>query len=377
MNYFKWVSVPLFLALGLLVLAGCPSNYPAAPSNIPTSTPTITGTPTASPTITLTPLAPPSFSSNYAAAGSPNGFYFDGNNLTVAESGGTTVGMIETYQVGTGTLTWLSSFNTAVRGIPSFQQTPALHVKNFQLNLPQQVAVSGNRWGLLDNQANGGATLWSGDKNFWPSPDYGFRGPYEYSDVGYSGLAFSHPMGFAADSLGNFYVANTGNGDIESFVLSSPFHRWTGWFTGSGSMTFIQPHSVACDSNNDVWVGDSGYSPSKLVAFTSGATTCLGSWDLIPGCVINGLAVDSSGSGAASVYVSDTGNGGQVEVYLIQPYPLSTLGANSCNLIRSWGDPHGPHETQAFSPSCIVRDTVHQQTLVGDKGNDLIQVFGP
>ena len=135
-------------------------------------------------------------------------------------------------------------------------------------------------------------------------------------------------------------------------------------------MNFIKPNVVACDAGNNVWVGDSGASPSVLQEFSSGGVTCLGSWNLIPGCVINGLAVYNTGGGSATVYVSDRGNGGMVEAYLVQP-PFN------CNLFGMWCDPHAPHEHYPFVPSCIVLDMNHNQILIGDTGNDLIQVFGP
>jgi len=351
-----------------------------------TFTPTPTGTiptftPTFTPTRTWTPQNTPAFDNNYPTSAAPNGFNYNGNVLTVAEgegSGSTIVSMIETYNyVGSGTLAYQAAYNEAFQGVPTPNATPPWQGTPVVVTFPQALAVSGNYWALLDNQANGGATLWMADKGTWPTPDYGFGGPYGVNTNGFGGSPFNKPMAMAGDSLGNFYIADTGIGYIEMFggagCCGSPpwLHRWNGW----GGANYIKPNTVACDANDNVWVGDAGYSPSRLQALSSGGSTLLGSWDLIPGCVINGLLVDLSIGGAATVYVSDSGNGGKVEVYLIQPYP-NPYTPSTCNLIRTWGDPFSFHESHPFSPSCIAL-VGGGYILVGDIGNDLIQVFGP
>ena len=174
---------------------------------------------------------------------------------------------------------------------------------------------------------------------------------------------FNAPKGLATDGT-YLYVADTGNGFVDEFdpnatcpFLINPIHRWKGF----APYNFIKPTVVACDSARNVYVADVGYSPSLIQEYSSGGVTFLGQWYTVPGCVVNGMAVDGSGN----VYISDKGNG------LVEEYDPTG------NLLRSWGDPHGPHEFQAFLPSCIALDTVNNQIIVGDAINETIEVFGP
>ncbi len=64
---------------------------------------------------------------------------------------------------------------------------------------------------------------------------------------------FSYPVGIAADSAGDLYVADSQNGlireiDTNNIVSTVP----------TGGYTFNLPNALAVDDNNNVWVADSG-----------------------------------------------------------------------------------------------------------------------
>lgn len=68
---------------------------------------------------------------------------------------------------------------------------------------------------------------------------------------------FSFPSGLAVDSLGNVYVADTGNHRIQKFDASGNFlAKWGS--EGNGDGQFSNPAGVAVDSLGNVYVADTG-----------------------------------------------------------------------------------------------------------------------
>ncbi|HJT25223.1 MAG TPA: hypothetical protein VJ873_11655 [bacterium] len=216
---------------------------------------------------------------------------------------------------------------------------------------------------------------------------------------GFEDAPFNNPKCLTADTFGNFYVTDTGNGYVDEFdgggalcqPLCSPgwVHRWNGPGTGySTNMTFKAPNSLATDNAGNVYVGDpgpytnGGVNTSMVQVYTSGGTSLIGAFFLIPGCVVNGLAVDSAGD----FFVSDTNNG-EVEEYQALynngtpwaccgvPAPAGTV-LTQAGLVRTWGDPHSSHELLPYVPACI-QFLPGNYVVVGDTGNDLLNVFGP
>ncbi len=369
---------------------------PTPTGTLATATFTYTGTVstatfTFTPTPTWTFIAAPPFSSNWAASAAPNGFYYNGGTLYIVEgevAGGGNPTMFETFNTAAPAPPSAQG-NIAVLGIPTPGLTPPWQGTQAVLKLPQGIAFTpafGGWFALLDQTSGTDAILYE-------SPYY-FMGPETDYTTSYGGAPFVSPKAVVGDSLGNFYVADTGRGYVDMFGVgcacaNAPYnnppwlHRWYG---PSVPVTFKRPNTLAISpstsplgARDHVFVGDSGYTPSKLQEYASGGTTILGSWDLIPNCVINGLAVDDAGN----IYVSDTGNGGQVEEYRISPYP--TVPTSTLSLVRKWGDPLSPNELYPFVPSCISLIpgapsglSTPSQIIVGDTGNDFIQVFtGP
>lgn len=401
------------------------------PTSTATGTPTPTGiintnTPTASPTITWTFRPTPAYDNNYGTAAAPNGMYYDavGSIVYVAEAesrAGTMVDAFEEFSnLGSGALTLVYG-PTGVAAVGNLiivgQATPcALYQptpQNFtvtSVHAPQGVAVS-SPFGLvggypgmvevLDLQSNGAATLYAENNyNFCPPALDG--GPFMNNTTGFEDAPFNNPKCLTADKFGNFYVTDTGNGYVDEFdgggtnctPLCSPgwIHRWNGPGAGySASMNFKAPNSLATDSAGNIYVGDpgpysnGGVNTSMVQVYTSGGTSLIGAFFLIPGCVVNGLTVDSAGD----FFVSDTSNG-EIEEYQMlynnstpwvccsNPVPAGTVLTN-VGEVTAWGDPHSPHEFLSYEPSCVQSLISGGQTFIvsGDSGNDLLNVFGP
>jgi hypothetical protein len=165
------------------------------------------------------------------------------------------------------------------------------------------------------------------------------------------------------------------NGNLSGVV---PEHFWTGFggvtIGGTGvvfkqpALAFKSPYAVTCDPLGNVWVSDTGYTPSMVEEFTSGATTILESWPALPGSVVHSLTVDNSANcaGGPCVFVADAG-ANYVEVY-------STTGTLMTEMTNP--APSG-HESAPFSPSCIASANIGgtNYLFVGDAANDFIDIF--
>jgi len=323
------------------------------------------------------------------------------------------VNALEQYvNTGGGVLAYSNMSNLIVVGqatpCPLYQPTPQIYTLT-HVNYPGGVAVSSpfgavvsgvnsypGEIEVLDLQSGtgGGATLYV-ENNYVFCPPALDGGPFMNNANGFGGAPFNSPKCLTADAFGNFYVADTGNGYVDEFdgggglcsPLCSPawLHRWNGSGGGYGpSVQFKSPNSLACDSLGNVYVGDSGpyvsggVNTSMVQIYSSGGTTILGSFTLIPGCVVNGITVDNTGR----FYVSDTNNG-EVEQYQIisstgvtpapWPPPNGTVYTQVA-LRRAWGDPHSYHEFAPYTPSCL--QFIGGYVVVGDSGNDFLNVFG-
>jgi hypothetical protein len=295
--------------------------------------------------------------------------------------------MFWAFSVGGNALSGGALGNQFVTGYPTPQPpsptpgiTPPWSGTTIVSNDPQGFAKATNGantyFGMLDSTAGGSATLYEGchgfDLNLLPITD----SQYPTYTNGFDGIAFSSPRAIAGDSLGHFYVADTGHGFIDEFGTGCaagppPDPGWLHYWNGSSSgLPFIKPVAVVCDSSNNVYIGDAGYSPSIVEEWSSGGDSVIGIWALKTNCVINGMAVDNNGD----IYVTDTANGGQVEEYQITP-------PSSVTPVRSWGYTSGTTtEPQPFVPSSIaliMTGTTLDNIVVGDNGNNYLKMLGP
>ncbi len=381
----------LILTIALVVLIfhwACSDNNnspskPTATFGVASPSPTVLvqgtpGTPTPIPTFAL---PAPVFQYNYSTAISPNGMVITGNNLTIAEYGvtmGGALGLVEGFKIVPANGTITNALNPdetgyVLQGFPTPESTPPWQPVTTALNGPQGFVNPGGGGGyayILDDQPSGGAILYWGNSGMpgWGNPYFlGFL--YEpYQTAGYDSKGFNRPKGMTADSLGTIYIADTGNGCVEEFGNAwgcglCPLHRWYGWagvpFGTFTSVVFKSPYGIACDASNNVWVTDVGYSPSMIQEFASQGTTIINAFSTIPGCVAQGIAVNST---TGNIYIADSGN------HLVEVY------SPSGTILTEWGDP-GPaaHESVPFSPSCIAFTGTY--AFVGDNANNFIDVF--
>jgi len=142
------------------------------------------------------------------------------------------------------------------------------------------------------------------------------------SDDGIGSAArFWDPSGVAVDSAGHLYVADTGNQNIRKITPGGAVTTLAGVARNSGSddgigsaARFHDPHGVALDSVGNVYVADTGNSTIRKITPGGVVTTLAGTamrsgFDERPGRAAlfwnpRGVAVD----GAGHVYVADTGN---------------------------------------------------------------------
>ena len=149
-------------------------------------------------------------------------------------------------------------------------------------------------------------------------------GPQGFADGNGISASFWGLAGIGVDNSGNVYVTDSGNQRIRKITASGNVTTLAGAGTagfsdGNGVGAFFSgPSGVAVDSNNNVYVADSGnhrirkITPSGIVTtFAGGGFSGWGNGSFLDGIGTNarfnypgGLAVDSVGN----VYVSDTVN---------------------------------------------------------------------
>jgi hypothetical protein len=393
----KKLLVLLILLSGILFPLACSDNNsnkgtgPALPGS-GGSTPGSGGIATSTPNPsagTLTPV--PAYQNVVGLSAAPNGMYYDsGTNILAVAEGTTITGNITAFEgYNVTTLTRTNFTNLYETGFPppppTPAPTPAWVGTTIIASLPQGFAKSGGIYGFLDSSPSGSASLMEGCYSFFLGQVPQGVSQYPTNTTGYGGSAFVSPRAIAGDSLGNFYVADTGNAYVEQFAAvcsvgpyTSPawLHRWNAF---NPTSPFKKPTALVCDSpaagwtGNNIWVGDAGYSPSLIEAFGAGGTTLVASWTTIPNCVVNGLAVDQGstcgGVAGPCVYVADSGNE-QVEVY-----------TSTGQLLREWGPPPAALHTVTlpFIPASIaIVGNPETSIIVGDAGgsNNLV-VYGP
>jgi hypothetical protein len=182
---------------------------------------------------------------------------------------------------------------------------------------------------------------------------------FKWGSHGTGNGKFDHPRGIAIDSLGNIYVADTGNNRIQKFDSSGNFLvKWGSNGTGNGK--FDTPRGVAVDSSGNVYVADTGN--DRIQKFDSGGNF-LAKWGSHG--IGNGkldhpsdVAVDSSGN----VYVADTRND------RIQKFDSSK------NFLAKWGT-SGSLDGEFDHPRSVAVSS-SGNIYVTDTTNERIQVFG-
>lgn len=153
----------------------------------------------------------------------------------------------------------------------------------------------------------------------------GTPGEAGYLDASGLSARFNYPSGLAVDAMSNIYVADTGNNAIRKItglgsvttVAGAPGSS-TPHLDGSGSVArFYNPHGIAVDSIGQIYVADTGNHVIRKISLLGEVATIAGS----PG--VNGYLGNIDGSGsvakfnspkgivfdsAGQIFVTDTGN---------------------------------------------------------------------
>lgn len=138
--------------------------------------------------------------------------------------------------------------------------------------------------------------------------------------IAISSTSFTNIVGIVSDSSNNIYVTEVDNNIIRKIDSSGNITTFAGNSSASGSVngsgtnaTFTAPMGLAIDSNDNIYVADSGNNLIRKIDSSANVTTIAGSG--VSGsanangtsasfAAPRGVALDSSGN----IYVADTGN---------------------------------------------------------------------
>ncbi len=143
----------------------------------------------------------------------------------------------------------------------------------------------------------------------------------DYVDDTGAAARFNSPTGVATDSIGNIYVADTGNNAIRKItpagvVTSLAGTKVNGSTDGTGvTASFRGPSGVATDSTGNIYVADTGNNTIRKITPEGVVTTLAGTANVVGGSSdATGVAASFNGpygiatDSVSNVYVSDTGN---------------------------------------------------------------------
>jgi hypothetical protein len=148
----------------------------------------------------------------------------------------------------------------------------------------------------------------------------GLGGSFGSTDDTGTAARFKGPLGIAADSAGNVYVADTGNATVRKITAAGVVSTLAGSAGQTGSLDasgaaarFMSPYGITVDSSGTVYVVESTAAVRKITAAgvvttlagTSGAN---GYTDATGAAARFSVPFDIAADGSGNLYVSDHGN---------------------------------------------------------------------
>ena len=168
---------------------------------------------------------------------------------------------------------------------------------------------------------------------------------------------FNSPHGITADSAGNIYISDTGNGRIEKFSPSGAFVTSFG-SKGAGYGQFGDPNGIAIDRDGNIYVAEAfNHRVQKLTADGSFIADWKGPDPQFYGPRKLAIGPDQS------LYVVDQGRT-RIVRFERDFKPLAT-----------WGE-KGKADGQFDDPTSVAVDAPTNKVFVADPRNQRIQVFG-
>lgn len=197
-----------------------------------------------------------------------------------------------------------------------------------------------------------------------------------YSDGIGAATQFNNPQGVCSDLNGHLYVTDLFNNkirkiDLANSAVTTIAGSTQGYVNGNGTATkFSSPTGICMDSNDNIYVSDSGNNRIRKISPTAEVTTLAGiSQGKIDGTIAvasfyspNGICIDSNGI----FYIVDSGNH---RIRIITGALLATT-KNSFS-IANLGIFPNPTENSATIIYSLLKDTVVDLQLFSNQGKQL------
>ncbi|MDE2432882.1 MAG: hypothetical protein KGN37_08530 [Burkholderiales bacterium] len=199
-----------------------------------------------------------------------------------------------------------------------------------------------------------------------------------------SAARFTYPMGIATDSTGNVYVADSGNNTIRMITPAGVVSTLAGTAGVQGSAdgnraaaSFNAPRHIATDSLGNVYVADSGNNTIRMITPAGVVSTLAGTAGAQGSADGNGAAASffnpygTTTDRAGNVYVADYSN------RTIRKITSAGVVSTFAGTAGVQGSADGTGGTASFSgPGHIATDSVGN-VYVADSANDTIRKITP